>query len=260
MLMVLGCTAGKQTKTVDEAPTDSTGMEVSVADEKMPMAADELFDDFIYNFVSNKRLQMERIIFPLKVLKEGKAGSVTKEQWQMERFFMQQEYYTLMFDDEQQMELMNDTSLVHAVVEKIYFETQQVKQYLFDKVHGLWMLTSIQEVPMGKDPNASFLDFYHRFASDKSFQAHSLNATVQFVGPDPDDDFGQMEGVITPDTWEAFAPQLPAKMIYNVVYGEPRPAGNRKIFVIRGISNGFEVEMSFKRVGNSWKLMKLTTS
>ena len=101
--------------------------------------------------------------------------------------------------------------------------------------------------------------FYHDFASDLSYQQQHLNETVQFVGPDPDDDFSQMEGIITPDTWEAFAPQLPQRMIYNIIYGQPRPEGNSKVFVLRGIANGMELEMTFRRKSGEWRLMKLTT-
>ena len=68
-----------------------------------------------------------------------------------------------------------------------------------------------------------------------------------------------MEGIITPDTWEAFAPELPSKMIYNIIYGHPKHEGNSKIFVLRGIANGFELEMTFYRKKNNWKLVKLTT-
>ena len=79
------------------------------------------------------------------------------------------------------------------------------------------------------------------------------------MGPDPDDDFNMMEGVITPDTWEAFAPTLPAKVLYNIVYGKPQPSGNEKIFLLRGVANGLELELRFKKVGEKWKLMKMTT-
>jgi len=68
-----------------------------------------------------------------------------------------------------------------------------------------------------------------------------------------------MEGVITPDTWEAFAPQLPQKMLYNIIYGNPRPEGKSKLFVLRGIANGFELQMTFDRDGDNWKLSKLST-
>ena len=68
-----------------------------------------------------------------------------------------------------------------------------------------------------------------------------------------------MEGVITPDTWEAFAPKLPKKMIYNIIYGEPRKEGNTKLFVLRGIANGMELEMTFHRTNGNWRLTKLST-
>jgi hypothetical protein len=73
------------------------------------------------------------------------------------------------------------------------------------------------------------------------------------------DDFNTMEGLVTADTWEAFAPQLPSKTIYNIIYGKPQQAGNEKIFILRGIANGLEMELRFKRVNNRWLLMKMTT-
>jgi hypothetical protein len=48
-------------------------------------------------------------------------------------------------------------------------------------------------------------------------------------------------------------------MIYNIIYGQPRKEGNRKLFVLRGIANGMELEMTFRRKDGVWKLTKLTT-
>ncbi len=87
----------------------------------------------------------------------------------------------------------------------------------------------------------------------------SLTETVTFVGPDPDDDFSEMEGVITADTWEAFAPELPADLFYNIIYGKNQEEGDSKVFVLRGIANGFELQLTFKRKGDKWKLTKLIT-
>jgi hypothetical protein len=176
----------------------------------------------------------------------------------MERFFMRQDFYTVLFDDERQMELVKDTSVQQATVEKIYFNTKAVIQYQFKRVRGAWMLLEVKTEPMASNPNASFLDFYHKFVTDSVFQTESLNATVQFVGPDPDDDFARMEGILTPDTWPAFAPELPDRMIYNIVYGKPTKESAQKIFVMRGIANGLEVEMTFRRDDGQWKLMRLT--
>jgi len=68
-----------------------------------------------------------------------------------------------------------------------------------------------------------------------------------------------MEGVISPDTWPAFAPELPQTMIYNINYGQTCRKSNQVIFMIRGISNGLEMELTFKREGSKWQLVKMTT-
>ena len=241
----------------DTMETDT--MELLITQTPMPRAADAMFDDFLFNFLANKRLQKERIVFPLRIFEGDKVEQMEERQWQMEHLFMRQGYYTLLFNDEQQMALMKDTAVSEAIVEKILLKKNQVKDYMFRRIRGAWMLCEVRVNPVDQNINASFLKFYQRFASDSAFQVKSLNETVQFVGPDPDDDFNMMEGVITADTWEAFAPKLPAKSIYNVIYGKPQKEGNDKIFLLRGVANGLEVELRFKRAGDKWLLMKMTT-
>lgn len=241
----------------DSLPTDT--LEEIIAETPMPVAADELFDDFIFNFAANKKLQMERIRFPLDVQTGDRHEKLDRSAWSMENFFMKQGFYTLLFNNEKQKELGQDTSVSRGIIEKIYFADKRVKQYYFARQRGTWMLQRIVNKTIDETPDASFLAFYHQFATDTAFQVKSLNTTVQFVGPDPDDDFSEMEGVITPDTWPAFAPDLPKDMIYNIVYGDEQKGGNTKIFVFRGIANGFEQELTFKVVGGKWKLVKIMT-
>ena len=265
LAVLTSCGGNKSGQATEEVPADSIQNDslrndsLLAEDYPMPKAADELFDDFVYNFVVNRKLQMERIHFPLLCQKDGRTRKLTQKDWKVEHFFMRQGYYTLLFDNEKHMEIVKDTSVNHAIVEKIHFDTQQIDQYVFDRKRGAWMLTLLRTIPITRNINASFLTFYHRFASDKAFQEKSLASTVKFVGPDPDDDFNMMEGIITPDTWEAFAPELPKKMIYNIIYGKPVREGDSKVFVLRGIANGLEVEMTFKRKNGDWKLTKLTT-
>ena len=251
-LLTFSCT-GKKAGVEMEVPADSVAdssqvviedtLEQLITETPMPRAADAYFDDFIFNFTANKRLQFERIVFPLRVTEaDGKTRMTEKSQWKMEHLFMRQGYYTLLFDDDDQMSHMKDSAVNEAIVEK-----------------GAWMMYEVRTTPVEENANASFLTFYKRFTTDSVFQVQSINETVEFVGPDPDDDFNVMEGVITPDTWEAFAPQLPEKVLYNIVYGKPETKGNKKIFLMRGVSNGLEVELRFKKVGSKWLLMKMTT-
>jgi len=259
-----GCTDKKpaaDTTHVDSvADTTSTDTlsQLIAEEQQMPKAADELFDDFIFNFAGSKKLQMKRILFPLKVVNGKDTTIIPKSKWRMESFFMRQGYYTLIFDNHRQMNIVKDTSINDVVVEKIYLKRKKVKKYNFERLNGQWMLTSVVTNAMYQNTNASFLAFYEKFVSDSTFQVESLNDPVSFSGPDPDDDFGTMTGEIAPETWPAFAPQLPADCIYNIMYGQKYSEGDQKIFVMRGISNGMEMELTFKRIGGEWKLTKLS--
>ncbi len=267
--LLVACGSRKTGKATEEITADTVvtvqdtvpvePVEDPLSNLPVPKAIDELFDDFIFNFAANKKLQKERIMFPLKKTKGDQVETITKEQWKTERYFMRQQYYTLLFDNEKHMEVVKDTSINHAVVEMIYFNTGAIIQHVFDRLRGVWMLTGIQTIPISSSENASFLTFYHQFVTDHEFQTQSLNETIRFEGPDPDDDFARMEGEITADTWDAFAPELPSNMIYNIIYGESQKDSNHKVFVLRGIANGMELEMTFRRKGEVWKLIKLTT-
>ena len=262
----VGCSDKKPAQVHDSTSVDSVIADTQTVDstEKlieetpMPKAADELFDDFVFNFAANRKLQMKRVHFPLPVYHNDKlVKSIGKRAWKMEHFFMHQDYYTLIFDNQKQMNLVKDTAINHVVVEKVFYAKKTVQQFLFNRINGEWMMTSINYKPMYSNMNASFLKFYGHFATDSTFQAEHLHNPVKFVGPDPDDDFSTMSGDIEPETWPAFAPQLPHGMIYNIIYGQKYAESNQKIFVIRGIANGMETILTFKRIHGKWMLIKL---
>ena len=262
----VGCTDKKPAPAVDSTAADTAVADTQAMDstEKlieetpMPKAADELFDDFLFNFAASRKLQMERIHFPLAVYRNDKLKKhIAKRHWKMEHFFMRQDYYTLIFDNHKQMNLMKDTTIDHVVIEKVFYSRKVVQQFLFNRIKGQWMMTSINYKPMYQNMNSSFLKFYGSFATDTAFQSRHLHNPVKFTGPDPDDDFSTMTGEIEPETWPAFAPQLPHGMIYNIIYGQKYTESSQKIFVIRGIANGMETRLTFKRIGGRWQLMKL---
>lgn len=262
----VGCSDKKPAQVHDSTSVDSVIADTQTVDstEKlieetpMPKAADELFDDFVFNFAANRKLQMKRVHFPLPVYHNDKlVKTIEKRAWKMEHFFMHQDYYTLIFDNQKQMNLVKDTAIDHVVIEKVFYAKKKVQQFLFNRINGEWMMTSINYKPMYSNMNASFLKFYGHFATDSTFQAEHLHNPVKFVGPDPDDDFSTMSGDIEPETWPAFAPQLPHGMIYNIIYGQKYAESNQKIFVIRGIANGMETILTFKRIHGKWMLIKL---
>lgn len=263
MFWTAGCTNKAQsgadslsTDSVDTAKVDS--LDVLLESQPMPKAADELFDDFIFNFAGNNKLQQARIKFPLLNINNGDTGYIKKENWQIEHFFMRQGYYTLILDSRKQLNLTKDTNINNVTVEKIFLRKNYVKQYNFNRIRGEWMLTSINSHAMQKNSNSSFLQFYQRFATDSAFQYKSLNETIDFSGPDPDDDFSELEGEIFPEQWDVLGPtDLPSGTIYNIIYGQKYVQNNYKVFLLRGIANGQELEMTFQRKGGAWKLIRL---
>lgn len=259
----VGCMERKGTKDVqlsDVEIADSTASmnEDLAEDATIPSAADELFDDFFFNFAANKGLQRKRIQYPLPIYQgDVVASKVNKGAWTIEHFFMPEGYYTLIFDKPEQVDIVKDTLVDHVVVEKIFLEKGDIKQFYFDRIQGEWMLTSIKQMPIDESPNGSFLGFYRRFSSDEDYQLQSINDLVTFSAPDPDDDFNTITGMMVPDQWPAFKPSLiPGGVIYNINYGQTCTEVNEKVLLIRGVANGLEAELIFHKKNGVWKLIK----
>jgi hypothetical protein len=58
----------------DTTAVDS--MEKIIEETPMPKTADELFDDFVFNFAGNSKLQRTRIVFPLPVITGNKTTTL----------------------------------------------------------------------------------------------------------------------------------------------------------------------------------------
>ena len=146
---------------VDTGNVDSTSadtLETLLSEQPMPKAADELFDDFFFNFAANRKLQRKRILFPLPVYENGKVvRTIAKDKWKIDNFFMRQDFYTLIFDNAKQMKVVKDTTINHVVVEKIYLTNNSIKQYLFNRIHGEWMLTSLNVHPIRQNSHCTLL-------------------------------------------------------------------------------------------------------
>lgn len=244
------------TVAIDTIPEDA--MDSLISATPMPVTADELFDDFLFNFTANKKLQYERVMFPLQVTDGDSVTTIDRSDWNHERYFMKQEFYTLIFDDESQLELAKDTHLDSIVIEKINLHAKSVEQHVFRRINGQWKLTEIVLNNTYQSPNRSFLDFYEKFASDSLFQIQSMDEPVRTVLPDPDDEYTMIEGDFYPEQWPDFKPlDFPSDIIYNILYGQQYRKSRQKLFVLRGISNGLEAEMTFKQIDGRWKLVKL---
>ena len=266
LLFTTGCTT-KETGASDSlALGDSISADTTTIDsitevveeEPMPVAADELFDDFFFNFAGSRKVQRERINFPLPVNNYGKTSEIEKGQWKRETFFMKQGYYTLIFSDYKQLRLVKDTTVNNVTVERINVAQGNVTRWHFMRTRGLWHMVGKSLISLKQHPDAAFLSFYEKFVTDADFQYEHLAESVTFTGPDPDDDFSNMTGEILPEQWPMFAPQLPSGTLYNIIYGAPGKKSNVRFFLIRGIANGLQTDLVFTRKGKSWQLKKCT--
>lgn len=251
----------------DSLATDSVGDTINtdtlsqiLEQQPMPVAADELFDDFFFNYAASKKVQLERTVFPLEVEKYGEKSKIEKRQWRHDHFFMSQGYYTLIFNNEKQLKLLKDTAVDNVTVEKIDMAKGRVTRWHFQRDRGLWHMNRIVTISAQQHQDAAFLTFYNMFATDTVFQQKALAESVTFTGPDPDDDFSTMTGEIMPEQWPMFAPWMPTGVLYNIHYGaKPYHQSNVRYFLIRGIANGLQTDILFIRKGNQWQLKKVTT-
>ena len=115
------------------------------ADEELPERADELFDDFIFEFARLKKLQLARVKFPLPSIANGDTTWLTEEQWRYEPLFRGHDYYTVFYNDEEQMDMEKRTDLEVVEVEQIHLEKRLVKvcQMAFDPREVAWLHAGI---------------------------------------------------------------------------------------------------------------------
>lgn len=230
-------------------------MELNAETDPVPSKADETFDDFIYSFASDKEMQKQRVLFPLPFYNKDVPSKIERKLWKHDYFFTKQDYYTLLFDRESDMELVQDTSLTSVQFEWIYMKTRMAKKYYFEKKKNAWILEAINLYPIKEGGNESFIDFFYKFATDSVFQSEHLRDPLTFVTTDPDDDFAIMESSLDLYQWPSFRPTLPTDRLTNINYGQQLLSESRnKILEIKG--NGFSNTLHFRRTGDGWELYK----
>ncbi len=264
MFFATGCTDKKPAAVVDTPATDSVLTDSTdtdtvtkiIAETPMPKAADQLFDDFFFNFIANRKLQKSRVRFPLPVTTGGKTVMMARNHWKTDHFFSRQGYYTLIFDDPKQMMAAKSTKIDTVVVERIFLNKGTVEQFCFDHQNGHWMLSAIHNIGFSDSPNASFLKFLPKFFASQG--AGKVKDPLPYSGPDPNgEDTKIINMKIAASEWSGFLPEIPSNVMYNILYGQKYKDGNRKILSFKGLSNGLETQLIFKRRGGKWRLEKL---
>ncbi len=225
--------------------------------ESIVRNTDGSFADFIYSFAADKALQLERILFPLPYNKKGEQTYVERESWAHDSLFLKEPYYTLLYDNEEDMELEKNMELDDVTVEWLSWDTNEKKQYKFKKEDGEWMLVLIEEKAIDGDPRKDFLTFFGRFSADSLYQRKHIASPLKFITSDPDDEFQIIETTMDANQWFAFKPLLPLRRMSNIDYGQKYAKYTRnKVVDIRGIGNGFCNILYFKRTRDGWNLAR----
>ncbi|WP_298109917.1 DUF4348 domain-containing protein [uncultured Bacteroides sp.] len=246
------------TQMVDSARQQPDSLQQPVEDESpKPIEADELFDDFIFNYASDDALQRQRTIFPLPYYKDDTPVKIEKKYWEHDYLFSQQSYYTLLFDREEDMDMVGDTALTSVQVEWVYLKTRMVKKYYFERIKGAWMLEAINLRKIEKGENEDFVDFYARFVTDSVYQSKHIHTPLKFITIDPDDEFSILETTLDLNQWYAFRPILPTDRLSNINYGQKNEdQSTTKILKVNGIGNGYSTVFYFRKKRGEWELYK----
>lgn len=266
LLFIAGC-GNKQktsdpfaalTQMVDSARQQPDSLQQPVEDESpKPIEADELFDDFIFNYASDDALQRQRTIFPLPYYKDDIPVKIEKKYWEHDYLFSQQSYYTLLFDREEDMDMVGDTALTSVQVEWVYLKTRMIKKYYFERIKGAWMLEAINLRKIEKGENEDFVDFYARFVTDSVYQSKHIHTPLKFITIDPDDEFSILETTLDLNQWYAFRPILPTDRLSNINYGQKNEdQSTTKILKVNGIGNGYSTVFYFRKKRGEWELYK----
>lgn len=234
-----------------------TLQEAEVKEEPKPMVADELFDDFIFNYASDDALQRQRTVFPLPYYDRDTPLKIEADFWKHDYLFTKENCYTLLFDKEEDMDMVGDTTLTSVQVEWIFLKTRMVKRYYFERKRGMWMLEAINLREMEKGENEDFVEFYTRFVRDSVYQSKHISHPLQFITIDPDDEFSILETTLDVDQWYAFRPVMTTDRLSNINYGQKNEdLSDTKILKVNGIGNGYSNIFYFRKRGKGWELYK----
>ena len=221
-----------------------------------PAAADGVFDDFAFNFMSNRHFQSERIQFPLTRIVDGKTLQIKKSEWTFDPLYSKKDVYTMIFDSKKSMKNQKDPALNHVVFEWINLTKNRVKQYIFDKVHGHWMMTSLIEEQLKANENSDFLSFYKQFSTSRTFQLKHVLNPFELILQDPDT-YKPISGVGEPAQWQDFAPELPKGIITNVKYGQKYENATLRLLMVSAADGAMSSIITFKKIHGKWMVTRL---
>lgn len=221
-----------------------------------PKKADELFDDFVYAFMHNKKFQRSRIDFPLKNMVEGEDEPIDYKSWKHDPMYSVRDLYMTISPSAKIAKLSKDTSINYVLVQEVNPVSEAVKQYTFERKEAQWKLTEINHTNVANLKEGSdFMSFYCKFATDSVFQMQHINPVVD-IDVEEENYEERLEGNISAEQWPEFAPQLPRDELMCVRYGQEYEKSKKRIVNIDSPSGDAGISMEFELIDGEWRLVR----
>lgn len=224
-----------------------------------PVTVDVLFDDFLFGFIDDPKFQRQRIQFPLLCKDGDEEERLSFDEWKQFDHFHTQDFYSVIYEREQDIELQKDTTLQSVDLEWISLHEDYVERFDFNRINGKWLLTEILKERRESMPNSEFLDFYIQFVSDSIFQRNSLAEPLRLVLTPEYDEEDVGEESLSADDWFNMKSDLPLPTdeLINIDYGQASVSQNRKTLMMCGLSNGLQIKFRFNKDNDGWKLIEI---
>ncbi len=276
-LTLFGCNGGRGDKGGDEGDGQTTDKAQGLGEgdddegdeegdeddgwgegEGEPQREDLPFGDFLFMFLRSRSFQAAHISFPLEVEEEDASSRVITSGAAFRKYFSWpfEGECTLLLTDIDEMERLEEAPGQlgkPVVVEVIDLPHMGMRSYEFAWSDSLWLLRGVRN-PDPRGRYADFLDFYNRFATDTVFQQERIAPEVRLTSADPDDEMGQIEGILTATQWPAFRPALPSGVITNIRVGQEFDETQRVVVAWVGLASGFVQTFTFEQRKGQWVL------
>ena len=237
------------TTTIVEEATEEPAEQLQLLDEEpVSKKADELFDDFFYNFISDSKFQSSRIDNALRKHKDN-----------ILEMFSNQDFFTVFYEDSGDLALLKDTTLTKVSVEWVDLENEIADKYFFRKIEGEWILTSKNESGIKYAENADFYEFYKHFSTDRDFQFNSLAENIRFAVAAGEEEEA-IDTLLNRSDWWEFSMEMPpfSHILVNINYGQKLSESNTKNLLFEGYSNGITVDYRFEKEDGEWTLQQIS--
>ena len=230
--------------------------------EEIPEAVDELFADFLYSFMVDPSFQLKRVVFPLRVKEDDSEQTIDRNAWKSASRFAARDFYSVLYEREEDLELLKDTSINTVGVEWYNLSDGQMERFNFQRIDGQWLLTDGEQKPTSQTSLASFAAFYAKFSSDTAFQSVSIDFPLPLVTEDVDEEFEDEDidqMMLSAESWPEFRQQMPfpEQVLTNIDYGQMSISQNRKVLLVESMGSSMYVKYKFDRSGDQWRLYEI---